>query len=204
MSLTIEQIEDEIVQTRLKVIKEYQMNGVLPSRDLLLSINCINIDCKDIERCPICNNKKKGELIMHFEIPQIITDFGIKSIAYVGSPDRQNPFEVYTSIAQWSLYHKYKRRGKNKPYIFIDTTPNENGMYDCYVFNAPLMKTITMVAMFKDLRQVEELGCCNEDLANQYSWIDEEIQKRIVQQKVNIYRQMKTQILPNNQAYAEG
>lgn len=66
------------------------------------------------------------------------------------------------------------------------------------------MKTITMVAMFKDLRQVEELGCCNEDLANQYSWIDEEIQKRIVQQKVNIYRQMKTQILPNNQAYAEG
>jgi hypothetical protein len=43
------------------------------------------------------------------------------------------------------------------------------------------MKTITMVAMFKDLRQVEELGCCNEDLANQYSWIDEEIQKRIVQ-----------------------
>ena len=75
------------------------MNGVLPSRDLLLSINCINIDCKDIERCPICSNKKQGELIMHFEIPQIITDFAIKSIAYVGSHDRQNPFEVYTSIA---------------------------------------------------------------------------------------------------------
>ena len=63
---------------------------------------------------------------------------------------------------------------------FISLLESTNGMYDCYVFNAPLMKTITMVAMFKDLRQVEELGCCNEDLANQYSWIDEEIQKRIV------------------------
>lgn len=141
---------------------------------------------------------------MHFEIPQIITDFGIDGIAYVGSPDRQNPFLVYTSIPQWSMYHKYRKRGKNKPFIFIDTTPNESGFYDCFVFNAPLMKTITIVALFKDLRQVEEYGCCDDDNQTQFSFLDDEIQQTIVANKVKIFRGMNIPVLPNNQVYNKG
>ena len=203
LSMSLEQLMDEIVDERLQILKEYSLKGVLPVKDLYLSINCVPVDCKDLERCRCAGQDDCLTPTAHFEIPQIVNDYGSLSIDYIGSTDRQNPFIYYTSSTAYR-YHKYRKRGKNRPYVWIDTTPNENGMYDCYVFNAPLMKTITMVAMFKDLRQVEELGCCNEDLANQYSWIDEEIQKRIVQQKVNIYRQMKTQILPNNQAYAEG
>jgi hypothetical protein len=37
------------------------------------------------------------------------------------------------------MYHKYKKRRTPKPYVFIDVTPNENGMLDCFVFNAPLL-----------------------------------------------------------------
>jgi len=33
----------------------------------------------------------------------------------------------------------YRKRGRNKPFVYIDTTPNENGMYDCFIFNAPLI-----------------------------------------------------------------
>lgn len=205
MSLTVEQIEDEIVQTRLSIIKTLQEAGKLPGRDLMLSINCIKIDCKDIERCPICQKNKAGTPVMHFEIPQIVSDFGVDSVGYIGSPDRQNRFEVYTSIARWSIYHKYRRRGKDKPYVFIDTTPNENGMYDCFVFNAPLMKSITVVAIFKDLRQVEEMGCCDDDKVNNYCWIDDMIQQQIVQNKVNYYRQLTPKIvMPNNQVYNPG
>jgi hypothetical protein len=43
-------------------------------------------------------------------------------------------------------------RGKDKPYVYIDTTPNENNMYDAFVFNAPLLKRLSVVAIFKDLR----------------------------------------------------
>jgi len=49
-------------------------------------------------------------------------------------------------------YHKIRKRGKNKPYVWIDTTPNENGMCDCFVFNAPLIQQISIIAVFKDLR----------------------------------------------------
>ena len=204
MSLTIEQIEDEIVATRLSIIKKYQLQGIPMPSDLLISINCIKIDCKDIERCPVCGPSMQGKAVMHFEIPQIITDFGIDGIAYVGSPDRQNPFLVYTSIPQWSMYHKYRKRGKNKPFIFIDTTPNESGFYDCFVFNAPLMKTITIVALFKDLRQVEEYGCCDDDNQTQFSFLDDEIQQTIVANKVKIFRGMNIPVLPNNQVYNKG
>ena len=54
MSISQEQLEDEIVATRLQVIKEYQLQGILPLKDLLMAINCIPVDCKDLERCPIC------------------------------------------------------------------------------------------------------------------------------------------------------
>jgi hypothetical protein len=50
------------------------------------------------------------------------------------------------------MYHKYKRRRKQKPYVYIDITPNQEGMLDCYVFNAPLLKYISVVGMFKDPR----------------------------------------------------
>jgi hypothetical protein len=50
-----------------------------------------------------------------------------------------NQFVFYTNPNSLN-YHKYRRRGKDKPYIFIDTTPNEKGMCDGFVFNAPLLK----------------------------------------------------------------
>lgn len=205
MSLSVEQLQDSIVNTRLQIIKEYSLKGILPVNDLLLSINCIKIDCKDIERCSLCSgNPKIGTPTMHFEIPQIVTDFGNNSISYIGSPDRTNPFIFYTSSQQWNYYHKYRRMNKNKPFVFIDIAPNENGMYDCFVFNAPLMKSISVVAVFKDPRQLEEFGCCDELENDQFSWINAEIQDRLVKYYVNMYRKLAPPNLPNDQAYAAG
>jgi hypothetical protein len=83
------------------------------------------------------------------------------SIDYLGATDRQLPFVCYTSSAVFRQ-HKYRKRGKNKPYVWIDTTPNENGMYDCFVFNAPLLKVVSISAIFKDLRQLDTYSCCSE------------------------------------------
>ena len=37
------------------------------------------------------------EPMAHFEIPQIVNDYGNKSIEYLGSSDKQYPFIFYTS-----------------------------------------------------------------------------------------------------------
>lgn len=203
MSMNLEQLMDEIVDERLQILKEYSLKGVLPVKDLYLSINCIPVDCKDLERCR-CNGQDDCLTpTAHFEIPQIVNDYGALSIDYIGSSDRQNPFIYYTSSTAYR-YHKYRKRGKNKPYVWIDTTPNENGMYDCFVFNAPLLGQVSITAIFKDLRQLSNYECCTELKDDNMTFINNEIKKRLIEKKIRYYRALAPQNLPNDQQYAQG
>lgn len=199
-SISIEQIKDDIVDERLIIMKEYSLKGILPVKDLLLSINCIDVDCKDIEKCSQCRNNFSGTPTAHFEIPQVLMDYGDNAIAYIGAIDKQKPFKVYTSLNSFSS-NKYKRFGKNKPFVYIDVTPNENGMNDCFIFNAPLLKKISVVAIFKDPRQLEEYGCCNELSDDNFSFINNEIKKRLSEKYIRYYRQIAPPNTPNTQTY---
>lgn len=196
LSLNIEQLKDDIIDERLQIIKEYTLKGVLPFQDLLTEINCIPVDCKNIEKCNC--NPTWGTPTAHFEIPQLIHDFGSLAIDYLGTIDKSTKFIWYTSV-QNKNYHKYRKRGKNKPYVWIDTAPNENGMYDCFLFNAPLLKTVSITGIFKDPRQLERYNCCISD--NNISFLDNEIKKRLTQKKLMYYRQYAPPVKPNNQKY---
>jgi hypothetical protein len=154
-------------------------------RDLLTAVNCIPVDCKDLERCR-CRESIGTTPTAHFEMPQIFSD----SIDYIGSIDRQLPFMFYTSSLQWNYYHKYRRRGKEKPFVYIDTTPNENGMYDAYIFNAPMIKQISVVAIFKDPRQLENYACCSDLDDDNFSALNNEIKRRLTEKKLRFYRQL--------------
>lgn len=204
LSMNLDQLKDEIIDERLQILKEYSLRGVLPVKDLYISINCIPIDCKDLERCRCSGTDDCLTPTAHFEIPQIVNDYGSASIDYIGSSDRQNPFIYYTSsVAQRS--HKYRKRGKNKPYVWIDTTPNENGMYDCFVFNAPLISQVSITAIFKDLRQLENYACCNDEVVgDNMSFINNEIRKRLTEKKIRYYKQLAMPNLPNDQSYSVG
>lgn len=204
LSMSIEQLEDDIIQERLQVLKEYSLKGILPVKDLYLSINCIPVDCKSIERCKCNFQDECSELpIAHFEIPQVLGDYGDLSIDYIGSTDRQLPFIFYTSSTAFR-YHKYRKRGKNRPYVWIDTTPNENGMYDCFVFNAPLLSNVSITAIFKDPRQLENYSCCVESEDENFTFIDNEVKRRLTQKKLQYYRQLAAPLMQNDQSYQPG
>lgn len=204
LSMNLEQLKDDIVDERLQIIKEYQLKGILPISDLLLAINCIPVDCKDVAKCSKCESLNLGKPQAHFEIPQLLNDYGIQAVQYIGSVDKQHPFIVYTG-ASFSLYHKFRKRGKNRPYVWIDTTPNENGHYDCYVFNAPLLKYISVVAIFKDPRQLCDFDCQgNSEKDDNFSWINNEIKKRLTEKKIRYYRQFAPPVTPNDQQYMPG
>lgn len=200
-SISQEQLQDDIIRERLQIIKEYSLKGILPVKDLYISINCIPVDCKSIEKCQCDSyNDCADPPIAHFEIPQIVNDYGSLSIEYLGSTDKQLPFIYYTSPTVFR-YHKYRKRGKRKPYVWIDTTPNQNGMYDCYLFNAPLVNQVSITAIFKDPRQLEQYECCMENRDENLSFLDTEIIKRLTQKKISYYRQMAMQLAPNDQQY---
>lgn len=202
LSLSLDQLKSDIIDMRLQIIKEYSLKGILSPKDLLSSINCIKVDCKNIENC-MCQENKEGTPTQHFEIPQIVTDLGKNAIYYLGSTDRQLPFTVYTSHQAWRM-HKYRRRGKNRPVVFIDVSPNENGMYDCFVFNAPFLKTVSITAVFKDPSQLDQYSCCEENSDDNFSAINNEIKNRLTKQKIQYYRQYQAPLKPNDQAYTTG
>ena len=152
------------------------------------------MDFKPLSKC--CESQQYGAEYPHFEIPQLVNDFGDDAISFIGSIDREISFKVYTDKSY--RYHKYKMRGKDKPYVFIDTTPNENNMYDGWVFNAPMLERLTVVGIFKDLRQVEDFSCCFEDL-NNISFIDAEIKERVTKKKLAYYRSNYISPQPNDQ-----
>ena len=203
LSMSIEQLSQDIIDERLQILKEYSLKGILPTKDLYLSINCIPVDCKSVDKCMCSQNNLSEPPMAHFEIPQILNDYGDLSIDYLGSTDRQLPFVFYTSSTAFR-YHKYRKRGKNKPYVWIDTTPNENGMYDCFVFNAPLLSSVSITAIFKDLRQLENYSCCIDMQDENFTFIDNEIKRRLTQKKIQYYRQFATPLVPNDQTYQPG
>ena len=81
-------VEQEIVEMRLAVIKEYMLKGILPLDDLVVSLNCVPVDCDTLDKCK-CSGSVCGYPIAHFQIPQILFDYGLgKAIKYIGSSDR--------------------------------------------------------------------------------------------------------------------
>ena len=106
INISLEQLEDEVVETRLYLIKQYSLKNMLPVKDLMHSINCIELDCKSLDKCPCGNGSEYDENALHFEIPQIINDFGGEAVEYIGSTNKQIKFKVYTSLNFKN--HKYK------------------------------------------------------------------------------------------------
>ena len=194
-NISLEQLEQDVVDERLQIIKEYAFKNLVPRNDLMMSMNCIDVDCKALDKCPCGQSYTMPQL--HFEIPQLVNDFGADAVEFIGSIDRQNFFKVYTSTA--FQFHKYLKRGANRPYVYIETTPNENNMYDAWIFGAPLIKKIAVIAIFKDPRQLTSFDCCKNDDLDNYSFISTEIKKRLTEKKLRYYRQLAAQPTPNNQ-----
>ena len=206
LSMNMEQLQDEIVACRLAILNEYFLKGIFPIKDLLIAINCIDVDCESLERCS-CGKTSQGQPIKHFEIPQIVTQYGKQAIDYIGSSDRQNKFTVISSLSELKT-RQYKRRGLSKPYVWIDYSPNTNGMLDCFLFNAPFVKQVSIAAVFKDPRQLNRYSCCNTEELNgpdvNNSFIDQLIKDKLTKEKLYYYRQAVAPRLPNDQQYTTG
>lgn len=198
LNFSIQQIEDELVEERRGCIFKYYKQNLLPIKELSISLRCVTTDCETIDRCCIGSDYDQKQL--HFEIPPIV-DIP-EAIVYIGSTDLQTPFKVYTDPSLIKL-HKYKTRGSDKPFVFIDTNLNSRGMMDCFIWNAPMLERLTVTGIFRDLRQVEEYmeenGCCPFDEIYQPTFIDTEAKTQLLNKKFKYYKQVPLQPLPNTQ-----
>ena len=186
-----DQIEDEVLETRSAVIKDWYLKNMLNLSDMMVAINCIEVDCKDQNKCSCMSSLANAKMAKHFEIPQLMPGLGADALMFVGSTDRSNAFKVYynlEAIKYQQHYQKYRKRPNLKPFVYIEKTPNENGMYDGWIFNAPLVQYIAVIGIFKDPRQLEQYNCCNDIDYLEMGAISNEIKNRILQKKIQLYR----------------
>lgn len=195
-SISLELIKDTLINERLTLINQYINKGMKLPEDLYISINCISLDCDhSIEQCNCNFTDDCSTNVPHFEIPQFI------ELSYIGSVDKSLPFIYFTSYQNLNN-HKYRKRGKNKPYVWIDQTPNKNGLCDCFVFNAPLLDKVSVTGIFKDSQQLLNYDCCTTD--NSISTIDSILIDTVTKKLLYYYRQLHMQAIPNNQTYTPG
>ena len=100
LSMNLDQLQDEIIACRLSILNDYFLKGILPIKDLLMAINCIQVDCESLERCKCRNVGKDATMVQHFQIPQVISFYGKRAIDYIGSTDRQYRYNIITSLTE--------------------------------------------------------------------------------------------------------
>lgn len=181
-----EQIADECIETRSSIIREWYQRSLLKKHDLMTAINCVPVDCKDQNKCA-CKDITNAKNAKHFEIPILLDGLGSDAIEFIGSTDRSESYKVYYT-KEATKYQQYKKRGSSKPYVYVERTPNENNMYDCWIFNAPYVKNIAVIGIFKDPRQLDVYNCCNKTEYLDLGSISDEIKRRIIAKKVQLYR----------------
>ena len=186
-----EQIEDECIEARCAIIKDWYLKNMLNLGDMMVAINCVEVDCKDQNKCSCISSLANAKMAKHFEIPQLMPGLGVDALAFVGSTDRSHAFKVYynlEAIKYQQHYQKYRKRPNNKPFVYIEKTPNKNGMYDCWIFDAPFVQYIAVIGIFKDPRQLEKYNCCDDIDYLEMGAISNEIKNRILQKKIQLYR----------------
>ena len=186
-----DQIEDEVIETRNAIIKDWYLKNALNLSDMMVAINCVEVDCKDQNKCSCMSSLANAKMAKHFEIPQLMPGLGVDALAFVGSTDRSHAFKIYynlEAIKYQQHYQKYRKRPNNKPFVYIEKTPNENGMYDCWIFDAPFVQYIAVIGIFKDPRQLEKYNCCDDIDYLEMGAISNEIKNRILQKKIQLYR----------------
>lgn len=185
------QIEDDIINERLTIIKEYSLKGLLPANDLMIKINCVELDDQPINRIGEFE-AFNGYYIKHFEVPQIAYAFDKESVGYVGTIDGQNSFTIYTDRHAW-INHRNKRFVKQNPHVFIDTATNYNNKYDGWIISkTPLQEgiLISVIAIWKDPRDLMEYQCCKEEEICNWTFISTEIIKRVTEKYLRYYRML--------------
>ena len=198
-AISYEQLEDEVIETRHTVVKDWYLKGLLKPEDIMFAINCIPVNCADPSKCPDCLNLPLSKPQLHFEIPRLMDDLGDVAINYIGSTDRSTSYDVYFNRDAIKM-HSHKRRGADKPCVYIEKTPNANGKYDGWIYNLPFVKRITVIGAFHDPRDLEEYSCCNEQEYLDLGAISNEVKSRLTAQKIQYYRQLLQAAQPNNLA----
>lgn len=195
-SLSLEQIKMEVGNYRNKLIEKHRGNRQGSKRlnrdHFLQTIDGITITIKDLSRNPILPSFKKA---FYFQLPTIAYTFDDQAVEYIGPMDKSKSWKVYTNTTFRS--HKYKPLTSNATFVYIDTSPNDKGLLDCFIFNAgeyASLKYLSTIAIFQQPEMVvSQMQGDDEAEYPAPSWMQDEIITSLTKRYLYYYRTLNVQ-----------
>lgn len=147
-TVTREQVKDEIVLMRARLIMELIPKGVLDRESLLQEVNCINMEKRDISECPAAEGCKQ---VFYARLPKLLHFPDFEPIQYIGSADGMVPFKVL--YGNNHLYAKYEPYASKMPTAWIN-------LEDLWIFNEPkATRKLRARFVLEDPREIAVFSC---------------------------------------------
>jgi len=154
-NLSSSQIEKDSVALRNEIIVKKEISGILDVNAFAQTIDAIPMTLK-----PMSTNSTVHtiERYKHFEVPRLLSGIYSKCITHLGPIDKSESLQ-YQLGGNYKTF-KYRPIGGNSPFIWIDTTLNENDAQDCWLITQEAfrpLKFVSITAIFEDPIAVDEM-----------------------------------------------
>jgi len=182
---SLDQLKDDLLLQRASFLVNLYKKGALKEFEIYQKIPCITTDCQDLAKC--CKGPKGIAPTVHFEIPKLVLALGEKTVKFIGAADYSIEYKVYLDTT--FRYSNYRRYGNNLPFVFVDTTLNGNGKFDCFLFNAtPKVLTVEIIPFNPE--ELSEYSCCANPEFDPTGFISSEIKTAVTEKYIRHYRQL--------------
>lgn len=154
ISLSQDQVKDEVNLARNRFILNLNQNYQLNPEGLYQNITCLKATKKDIRQiCPVDTTTEESNKILCVPIPKLLHIPRMNPIKYLGNVSRQVEWKFF-----WGndfFYRRYDKYAKNDPVAWVNGT-------EIWLFNVPpfIKKQITLQAIFENPRDLSTYNCC--------------------------------------------
>jgi len=200
LPFSIEQLEKEILMAVPGIILDLTTKGLIDMARLTQRIDGIRLTVGDVSTA--CN-VSAGECAPHFEIPNI-NRFVDEPIVFIGNMDSSISFKIYYD--RDFRFHKYRLATARKPYAWISTSANSNGLYDIFLFNLgkySSLKYVSIDAIFDNPYDLYKTPYFEQFASSSFyapMIVQESVIAKLSQQYINYYRQLHMTQKSNTQA----
>lgn len=155
-AITREQVKDEIVLMRARLILELYPKGVIDIESLIQETSCITIEKRDISECPAakpcCASK-----VFFAKIPRLLYFPNFNPVQFIGSARQDIQFTVLQGNEY--LYAPYRKYGKKDPSAWVNID-------QLWILHEPkTVRDIKARFVLEDPREIGMYACCayNDD-----------------------------------------
>ena len=146
-AFSLEQLYDEIDLTRADFVHKYSGTAKLNTKYLLQTIDSLEIQCTSLAYADSCPEFAGfTDQVPAVEIPPLLATFDDSAIEYLGLVNKQEKFSVYYDSSDIQN-HRVRVRTAHRPFVWVDTSLNQNNKFTLYFFNMGKFNPLRFVSI---------------------------------------------------------